>query len=310
MSTVMMLRVVTVVGAMAVLAGGARADDDADSLAGPKIAAKDAEKRTIVRRDFQGKLERLDERPEIAAVRLLPLDEATRAAVDKIIAERAVTVSQITLENYEAFVRMQAAFQGGAPATAEARQERLAIVRELREIAKPLFEPPLVETLGKVMPSEHAEELRAMVAEYREAITASEAAERARQSGDEAMTGEKTMEADEREATTQRAGRRAARGERMRRLIDEQIYEVRQVGREMARSFQNFVADKQQQGEELYALVEATPEQRAKIDAILRADGEGAAIMPTEAQRRERFQKILAVLTPEQRRKFMDAYRK
>ncbi|MFN7315176.1 MAG: hypothetical protein ACK5VN_05840, partial [Phycisphaerae bacterium] len=85
MSTVMMLRVVTVVGALAVLAGGARADDDADSLAGPKIAAKDAEKRTIVRRDFQGKLERLDERPEIAAVRMLPLDEATRAAVDTII---------------------------------------------------------------------------------------------------------------------------------------------------------------------------------------------------------------------------------
>ncbi len=303
MSTVMLLRVVTAVSVLSMLAGGARADDDADSLAGPKIATKEADKRTIVRRDFQGKLERLEERPEIAAVRMLPLDEATRAKVDAIIAERAVVVSQITLENYETFLKMQGAFQGGPPTTAEARRERVAMVRELREVAKPLFEPAFADTLAQALPPASGSELRSMVTEYREALIASEAGNRGEQAamGDE-MTGERADSAD---AKRPQEGRRAARAERARQAIDDQVYEVRQVGREMARSFQNFVADRQQKGEELYTLAEVTPEQRAKIDAILRADGEGAALMPTDAQRRERFQRILGVLTPEQRRKVL-----
>jgi hypothetical protein len=304
MPTVMLLRVVTAVSVLSMLAGGARADDDADSLAGPKIAAKEAEKLTIVRRDFQGKLERLEERPEIAAVRILPLDEATRAKVDAIIAERAVVVSQITLEHYDLFAKFQGAFAPG-PVSAESRRERVALVRELREVAKPLFEPAFVETLAKAMPSEQATDLREMVREYREAVMASDAAERSGQAGsrDEmTMSGEGDGEAADDE-TSPTEGRRAARGERMRRAIDAQVYEVRLVGREMGKSFQTFIADRQQRAEELYALVDVTPEQRAKIDAIVRKDGEAAALMPTDAQRRERFAKILAVLTPEQRKK-------
>ncbi len=312
MSTFMLLRVVTAVSVLSMLAGGAWADDDADSLAGPKIAAKDAEKRTIVRRDFQGKLERLEERPEIAAVRMLPLDEATRAKVDAIIAERAVVVSQITLEHYELFAKFQGAFAPG-PVSAESRRERVALVRELREVAKPLFEPAFVETLAKAMPEEHGNELREMVGAYREAVMASDAAERGGQTEtrDETMMSgeaEGAKAADEEKSPTE--GRRGGRGDRMRRAIDAQVYEVRLVGREMGKSFQTFIADKQQRAEDLYALVDVTPEQRAKIDAIVRKDGEAAALMPTDAQRRERFQKILAVLTPEQRKKFMDTYRK
>jgi hypothetical protein len=309
MSTFMLLRVVTAVSVLSMLAGGAWADDDADSLAGPKIAAKDAEKRTIVRRDFQGKLERLEERPEIAAVRMLPLDEATRAKVDAIIAERAVVVSQITLEHYELFAKFQGAFAPG-PVSAESRRERVALVRE---VAKPLFEPAFVETLAKAMPEEHGNELREMVGAYREAVMASDAAERGGQTEtrDETMMSgeaEGAKAADEEKSPTE--GRRGGRGDRMRRAIDAQVYEVRLVGREMGKSFQTFIADKQQRAEDLYALVDVTPEQRAKIDAIVRKDGEAAALMPTDAQRRERFQKILAVLTPEQRKKFMDTYRK
>jgi Spy/CpxP family protein refolding chaperone len=177
------------------------------------------------------------------------------------------------------------------------------MVRELREVAKPLFEPAFVDTLAQAMPPAFGSELRSMVTEYREALIASEAGNRGEQAAmGDGMTGERADSAD---AKRPQEGRRAARAERARQAIDDQVYDVRQVGREMARSFQNFVADKQQKGEELYALVEATPEQRAKIDAILRADGEGAALIPTDAQRRERFQKILGVLTPEQRRKVL-----
>jgi hypothetical protein len=305
--------VFVLLAASALLAPAALArDDDADALAGPRIKAQVETSPSLVTRDFQGKLQVLGERPEVAAVRLLQLDDATRAKVDQIITQRAALVSQITLEHYDLFAKFQAAFASGE-VTPQTRRDRAAVVAELREVAKPLFKPAFVDTLAQELSAAQAEHLRAMVEEYRDAVIASEDAAR---SPREAKSNESVPPADTDSMTGMQEQTKPVRPRRARWgggninvSIRQQAYDLRQVGREMGRSFQTFIADKQERAEDLYARVEATPEQRAKIDAILRKDGEAAALMPTDAQRRERFERILALLTPEQRRKMLQDVR-
>jgi hypothetical protein len=300
---------VTVVGCATCAATAVSSDDDADSLAGPKVVAPTDKKLSIVRRDFQGHVEQLEERPEIAAARLLTLDDATRAKVDEAIAKRAVLVSQITLDNYETFLKLQSEFAGGPPTTAEQRQQRMASVRTLREFAKPLFEPAFAEALAALVPTEQAKHFRAMVSEYKDAIVSMEAARgKATRAGeDKADQTDEAMGDGMSEVATTRRG--SARAERIRARIDNEVFEVRQVGREMGQAFNAFAEQRQRQGEELYTLIDATPEQRAKIDKIVRERGETAALKPSEEHRREIFQRVLKELTPEQRRKLLDEYR-
>lgn len=315
MSTVTLLRVITAVGVLAALAGTARADDDADALAGPKTSVAAPARLTIVKRDFQGRLEQLDERPEVAAVRLLTLDDPTRAKVDALLSERADVVASLATEHYSEIFKLQSELQvqsAGGAISRDARRARREILLQLREIAKPLLTPPLVETLASALPESQATQLRYMVKDYRDAAIASESNARSAGTQQSATDNAADPAADtmmKDDPATPAVSRKQPAGARLREQIEGQIYDLRLAGREVNRAFQTFIADKQEQGERFLTLIDATPEQRAKIDKILREKGEAALINPTPAQRQENFQRILAELTPQQRRKLLAEYR-
>jgi hypothetical protein len=70
-----------------------------DLLAGPAVVAEE-EPRTLVRRDFEGRLEPLDEEAGLAAIRLLGPDAGRMARIEAIVLDRQRHFDRIALENY------------------------------------------------------------------------------------------------------------------------------------------------------------------------------------------------------------------
>jgi hypothetical protein len=307
--------------------GAAHADDSA-ALAGPSVAPVKQQgeegsemqpRASIVRRNFQGEVELIeDQRIEVAAVRAMKLDDATRVKIDTLLAERSALTSRLTLENYELFIKLQGSFQAGEPSTQDARRERMTLVRELRTAVKQLLEPTLLDALAAQLNAAQAQELRGIVAEYRDATkdVRDRKLQQRRGNRDETMPDAKReadveskqsdeasddagMQADRRDTLRERAHTRA--NENMQHAREETI----EVLREMGRSFSGFVNERRERLETLLASINATPEQRAKIDAIIRKDGDAAALQPTDAQRASMLREIIGVLTPEQRKQFL-----
>jgi TolA-binding protein len=130
---------------------------DVDAMAGPKV--DDPASRTLVRTDMQNRFQRLDVRPEEAALQLLAMDPSRRVKAREIILARA-----------------------------DALRTHLAINIDLvkewtdAQIAKELydrFEPtnprdPLLAPLASVLTSDEQTQIKRLVDEYWEAWIASE----------------------------------------------------------------------------------------------------------------------------------------
>jgi hypothetical protein len=84
--------------------------------------------------------------------------------------------------------------------------------------------------------------------------------------------------------------------------------EVNLLLREMGRSLQSTIKERRERFEELLRIVDATPEQQAKLQAIVQEKPKNG-LRPTAEEREERERKIMEVLTPDQRRKLLDARR-
>jgi hypothetical protein len=292
------------------------ASDDADALAGPKVGDGAAQsvplegrsttmdeapktRPSIVHRGFHGEVTLIeDQRIEVAAVRAMPLDDAVRARVDAVLAERASQVSHAMLEHYELFLQLQSALQFGQPTgtTQErrAQRERLrSLSKQMQEAISPLLNPPLIDRLAKELPEADATQLREIVAEYHEAA-APAMQERREQAGRSSALNARAK---------QPARANAARKE----VASQHLTELRATVREMARSLASLVQERRERLESLLGTIEATPEQRSKIDAIVRRDGN--ALQPTQEQRDSALRDILALLTLEQRRALLTALR-
>lgn len=87
--------------------------------------------------------------------------------------------------------------------------------------------------------------------------------------------------------------------------------------REMGRSLKGIVDERKEHMDHFLKSIEATPEQEAKIRAITREaaeankknGGNGGIGEPTQEEKLATFRKILDVLTPEQRKKAIEARR-
>ncbi|MBL8990814.1 MAG: hypothetical protein JNJ48_04450 [Phycisphaerae bacterium] len=261
-----------------------------DPMSGPKVepGAGDAAKAptTLVKRDFDGKLERLDRRPEAAALDLLGLTAEERSGADKLLAERAAKVSVLLADHYALFLSLQGARQGGAGA-----EELRPKMREFREAAGGLIDPPLAQQVAATLPEGKRAEFSRLVGEYIRAMSEEEAA--SRRGGEPAMEGDRP------------AGRRPERaGAAPMRM------ELNLLLRETARTLNAMVTERRERMDEVLKAVEATDEQAEKIRRLARENAaEGGGMKQTEAQRAELARKILEVLTPEQRRKWVEATR-
>jgi hypothetical protein len=91
--------------------------------------------------------------------------------------------------------------------------------------------------------------------------------------------------------------------------VRERRMEAQWTQREMARAFRLFVEERRARTDELIKAAGCEGEQEERIRAIIRQEGERAGPNATAADRGRMMQRVLAELTPEQRRKWLAAQR-
>jgi hypothetical protein len=229
---------------------------------------------------------------------LLALSADQRAKVDELVASRAADVSAALHDNMDLFLEIQAARQGNDFAGAR------PLMRQLRQKVTSLIDPPLSEQVAEQLPQASREEFTRLVSEYTQALAAEESAGR-----NPAASGPDSDRTQRRQTAT-RPGSTigAAAGAR---------YELNQLVREMARTLSSIVSERRERTEALITAVEATPEQQARIEAILRqmaeqnrTAGNTGASTPAAERRAESISQIMTLLAPEQQKKFREFLRK
>lgn len=281
--------------------------DDAALMSGPKVSTT-ATKKTLVARTFEGTLTIVEDRPEFAAVALLELDGAQRAAYTAFCEERAAGVSALLQDEYALFLELQGLRQSGAEPS-----KLRPLMMKFREAAGELADPPLRRQVAAILPEDRRAEYLAIVDEYLEAFRAEYAGgrgpgapggrARAPASAGETMNDPMADKAGGLDENGR--GRRGAFAEAM---IGQRT-ELGLLLREVARSLNGLVEVRRERSEEMFKAVDATPEQEAKIDAIVRQRANPLGEPNSKGERAELFQKIAAELTPEQRRKLMEYLR-
>jgi hypothetical protein len=148
---------------------------DTDVLSGPKVKETHTE-RSLVQRDFSGKVRRLELNPDEAAIDLLTLDRETRAKVNTILSERAAILDRAVIENLDLLVKAQSTTD---------RKGKLELAREFQDKTKDLTaRGRLRDEVVKVLSKEQEERYRESISGYWEAMLAD-----ARQQGSDKKEG-------------------------------------------------------------------------------------------------------------------------
>lgn len=252
----------------------ARPATDGDALRGPTLSkqTEDSE-RTIVQRDFQGRLKKLEENPALAALAKVPLTQEDRTRADRVIGERAAAIDTIVRDNLRLVIEFVTAKQAGESAETSALQSRVL------EKAMPFIRRgPLVNELRAALPAEKYAALRGMVDEYNRALTADRAA-------DPMMAGKQKDE--------NKLGSMIAAG------AEGFVAEARA-------SFQRIVDGGGQEFEALIRMLALTPQQEGRVRQIATEQFSKTYGKPTKAQQIKVFLDIYAELDVEQRHRLAE----
>src|SRR6185369_6731089 len=204
-------------------------------------------------------------------------------------------------EQYELFLKIQNARQSGAKPS-----EVRPLMREFRGYAQPLLENPLEDQVDKTLPEAKRAEFRRLVDEYKRVTAAEEPGGMGAGNGTGGGGGRGKGGADDAKPDAAAnppapAGKSPAEGPIPPRV------EMNLLLREMWRALNAMVTERKEHLSALLKAVDATPEQEGKIQAIVREQAEGkekagAGIRErTPEERLAVWEKIMAVLTPEQR---------
>lgn len=138
----------------------------AAALSGPRVSGA-ATERSLVQREFDGRLKRLESHPVNAAVTMMDLSPAERDAAEKVLLDRSLAIEKIVRENTKLVIEAQGAFKPGD----DGRGQRA--VTRLYQLAQPIFNKGrLVDLVAAVLPEGKAAELRRIVGEYMNAAVA------------------------------------------------------------------------------------------------------------------------------------------
>jgi hypothetical protein len=298
------LGLATFLVAAAVYAPGAAAQES--PLAGPKVDQQaSATVLTLITRDFDGAVEELTKRPELAAAELLPLTGEQRAAVEKIATDRAKLAAAALRDNYDLIL-----------AFVNARQSQdVKAMREMmpkcRTAVKELMQPVLLEQVATAVGAVHAPQLRGLVKQYVE-FTAQREAQAQGRGKPQRTQSEDAQAMEDGESMKGMVGGNTAETPQAAKPVER--YSVPMRGemmlclREVGYSLKGLVDDQRDKVEDLLKTVNATPEQESKIRAILQ-DAGGPRITKEPTQRREILRRISAVLSPEQRKLLIEKMR-
>lgn len=256
-----------------VAVGQIEAQPEQPDLSGPKVTVS-AGPGTLVERDFQGRVRRLDVTPEEAALDLLDLDAETLDRIDRVLSERWAIIDRVVRENVETLVEL-----ASAQAAGETR-EVLGYVRHLLGEMSDLRERGRLEDeLAALLEPSQRERFRALVREYRQAVI------------DDAIDQAK------------------ARGERLGRLQASVRVSLEEVGLEIRRSYERLVEPAQAELERLLSKLDLSPEQEVEIRRMVEDFAQRTKLNPTEKQKRELFWRLASKLNVEQFRRLIEEVR-
>lgn len=242
----------------------------AQPLAGPEVVTR-GPRQTLVSRDFNNRLRRPETTPEVAALELLDLPPAIRAAADEVVAARTAAIDRFVSENLLLLGEIDTASKAGRKLEAAA-----LLLKAVQALAPALEGGPLAERIARALPPEHAAKYRAICDEYWNAAI------------DEALA---TARADGQVQT----GWQAGLGERLRHF-----------GEEIARSYERQAAAGTLFIDFLLAGLDLTPEQRGIIGDLKIDMLERTGMRPSEQDQGRLALGILAYLNPAQRRIVLD----
>lgn len=239
--------------------------DAANPLAGPKVGAESAsaaKPATLVQRDFDGKVTRLEVSPPEAALRLLKLGAETKAKTDAVIAKRNAALDSVVRDNLRLLVELAGANQAGK------REDSARLLRELMEKAAPLREMGTLQTqLAKVLPENERQEMTRLVTEYWAAVTAesqANAGEGMKESESDAMKDEDAKSGGA--ATGERGRTREGRGGMAQPLRREFLA---MIGQEVRRSYVRVVGQQAADFDALIKSLNLSEAQESKVRQIV-----------------------------------------
>jgi hypothetical protein len=286
----------------------------ADPLAGPRVREGGSDRAdgapTLIERTFEGKLKRYDTRIEEAAAERLDLSPAEREEVSAILAARAAKMDGIVRENVELLLKGLSARESGDRTLI--RENLLVMSEKFGDLAD---RGGLLDELADALPTEKADELRAMVQEYWRALIEEETAKQRRdrvkfmedapageEPGEHGVKDEPAPDMDS--MPNQRAGgTRAGSRQVLTRLALEEF------GREIRRSYDRIAQDGQKRLDEVIKQLALTPEQESRVRQIVLQHAQESKLNPGSKQKTKLFFDVLRELSPEQRRTFMELAR-
>jgi Spy/CpxP family protein refolding chaperone len=290
-------------------------------LSGPAVESDDLNA-SLVERNIDGTMRRLELPPAEAALELMEIDGSVRADIDAYLAERAAVIDAIVQDNLETLQ----AFRSG---NAEGRPDRREQFRTLRTLFAPVLEDgPLEARIADLLPESQRAEYAALIEEHRDAMRRQAMERRMAERGlDAEMLGDPMQDpmlfADEepprdeaeRPARRDRGARPGARGGQSgeTRAMMAQVASLRH---EIRRSVERVVGEKREGMDRFVAALDLTAEQQSRVEEIFarhRAEQRGEASVSETGQprgdRRARMammREIAEILTPEQRTKFRE----
>lgn len=237
-----------------------------DPLSGPAVK-KVQQKPSLVERDVEGKIVRLQMQPAEAALKLMKFDEATQKKVDEIVLRQTAALDGVVRDNLEAIAKIAGLNQAGNKA------EALAAFKELFDKSDVLRRRGgLINQLTGVMSDEQAAELRELVGDYYKARLA-----------------------EEQEIAK-------AKGEKYSGVKFTLTEQLQILGQEIKRSYERVFGQQAKEFEELLKTLNLTPEQDAKIHQIVGDSFQKSYGKQSEAEKARVFLRVWEELDTEQRK--------
>ncbi len=286
------------------------------SLGGPKVTEQ-AAKPTLIHRELDGSIKRLDTAPAEAAVRLLKLDDATRTKVDAILTEQSAAWDALIRTNLKDVARLAQEFAdlraGQAPSKEPAKAPSSAPAPDNDSMTAPTT-PRTTRRAALGKAADLMRDLRELLAREPEAPPGT--TERPR-----SLTARGPL------ATQLAAGLTAAQAADMNALIKEYTdaraaelvtasksspqplttaqastrVMLESLGQDFRRAYDRVVGQASRDFDALIRELTLTPEQESRVRQIVGDSFQKSYGNATAAERSRIFTEVIQVLTPEQR---------
>lgn len=230
------------------------------ALGGPRVV-ESASDRSLIRRDFSGRVRRTEVPPEEAAIDLLNLDTATRSRVMGIVEARRSILDRVVSEHSDRLLAFQAAGQ----------RDRSRLLDEFRGLLKELeARGPLRDEVASALPDDQARRYHALIEGYWDVVL------------EDMVHGAK-----QRNETITRS---AARARELGSIL----------ANELRRSLERLIAARARLLEEALGSLGLDPEREGKVRRMIAEFAERYGGQATAAQRRDLALRVFRELSREE----------